>query len=55
MFSPSAEHGIAGSANLSTVELFAYPVARRFYTRILRAICAALGTPTFRSQPDLIA
>lgn len=28
MLSPGGGHGIAGSANLSTVELFAYPVAR---------------------------
>ncbi len=28
MLSPGGGHGIAGSANLSNVELFAYPVAR---------------------------
>ena len=28
MLAPGGGHGIAGSANLSTVELFAYPVAR---------------------------
>jgi hypothetical protein len=28
MLSPGGGHGIAGSANLSTVELFAYPVPR---------------------------
>jgi hypothetical protein len=28
MLSPGGGHGIAGSANLSTVELFAYPVSR---------------------------
>jgi hypothetical protein len=28
MLSPGGGHGIAGSANLSTVELFAYPIAR---------------------------
>lgn len=28
MLTPGGGHGIAGSANLSTVELFAYPVAR---------------------------
>jgi len=28
MLSPGGGHGIAGSANLSNVELFAYPVPR---------------------------
>jgi hypothetical protein len=28
MLSPGGGHGIAGSANLSNVELFAYPVLR---------------------------
>ena len=28
MLSPGGGHGIAGSANLSNVELFAYPIAR---------------------------
>jgi len=28
MLTPGGGHGIAGSANLSTVELFAYPVPR---------------------------
>jgi hypothetical protein len=28
MLAPGGGHGIAGSANLSTVELFAYPVTR---------------------------